>query len=788
MLYFFHYFISFFLQKLFLILLLVTGFTFPGDAQDSCLLKLAGHVEDADTKEKLAGATVKLLENNRTITTDEKGDFLFYNICAGSYTLLVSHVDCESKEQLITLTKDKHVDIFIPHARNTLSEVVVAGKLGTPVTGFKQELSGRKLDETKGLSISEALSRINGVTLLQTGSTIAKPVIHGLHGNRILTINNGVRQEGQQWGNEHAPEIDPFIADKLIVVKGVDELKYGSDAVGGVIIIQPKALRTTPGYTAELNAGYFTNNKAYVVSAVVEQQLKKIPSLTYRLQGTFKKAANVTTPDYRLNNTAGLENNFSVTLGWKKKELSSELFYSRFSTKAGIFIGSHIGNLTDLENAIKAERPDPVFIGQNSYSIDRPYQDVVHQLVKSKTQWVKNGHKFNVLVAAQFNNRKEYDIVRTSTNTKPQLNLSISTISEDVNWEHPQLNHFSGVVGIAAMQQDNAYAGRYFIPNYQSATYGAYAIEKWNYHRWDLQAGLRVDHKTVNTNRLLTGGSSFDNYDFNFLTLASSFNAGYQISERWKTNINVSLASRAPHVNELLSNGIHHGTATYEEGDILLTTEKAINTVANISYQNTTKKIQLDLSIYTNHINDFIYQQPVPDEPVLTIAGAFPKIQYRQTNAVLSGLDFSAVVKPFNRIEWISRAAILRARNKKLADWLILMPADRVSTELAYNFKDGSFLKQSYLSIELQHVFKQSRVPSDKNGRQDYKVPPPAYSLTAFNGSSTVVIKKQPVVFSVSVRNLFNVAYRDYMNAMRYFTDEMGRNINFRISVPFSNK
>lgn len=137
------------------------------------------------------------------------------------------------------------------------------------------------------MTLAQSLSRINGVTMLQTGNNISKPVIHGLHSNRILTINNGVRQEGQQWGNEHAPEIDPFVANKLTVIKGVDELKYGSDAIGGVVIVEPRALRRTAGYNFELNSLFFSNNSQYVVSGIFEQQLKSLPALTYRVQGTL---------------------------------------------------------------------------------------------------------------------------------------------------------------------------------------------------------------------------------------------------------------------------------------------------------------------------------------------------------------------------------------------------------------------------------------------------------------------------------------------------------------------
>ena len=520
------------------------------------------------------------------------------------------------------------------------------------------------------------------------------------------------------------------------------------------------------------------------MSGIYEQQLKKLPALTYRIQGTYKRGANAATPNYRLNNTASDEWNFSATAGWRKEHFNTELFYSQFNTKLGIFIGSHIGNLTDLENAIARNEPDPVFLGQDSYKIGRPYQEVTHQILKSRSQYLYHGHKFTLQLAGQFNNRKEYDIVRSSTIKSPQLNLSISTFSEDLSWEHPVKNHFSGTIGLAAMQQDNAYAGRYFIPNYQSYTYGAYAIEKWNYGNWDIQGGLRYDYKTISTNRLLSGGSSFDQYSFDFSTFAGSFNTGYKISPAVKANLNLSLASRAPHVNELLSNGIHHGTATYEEGDINLKTEKSFNITGSLQFQNASRSVTGELAVYRNQINDFIYRQPVPDEPVLTIAGAFPLIRYQQTDATLTGADASITWKFHPQWEWTNRASILRARNRVTDDWLILMPADRMGSELAFHFKDGKKLRNSYLSAEWQQVFRQSRVPDDKNGRQDYKAPPDAYSLINLHGSTTLHWGNQDLVVSIGVRNLLDHAYRDYLNSMRYFTDEMGRNINFRVQIP----
>ncbi len=766
----------------FILSILLTLLITVGLYAQPCTIKITGHVEDADTKDKLVAATVLIEETGMQIVTDSKADFVFNNLCAGSYSIRITHIGCDTVIKKITLTKDYHIDIMLPHERATLGIVRVESQRGIANTGFKKEIVGRILEETKGFTLADALSKINGVTMLQTGSTVAKPVIHGLHSNRILTINNGVRQEGQQWGNEHAPEIDPFIADKLTVIKGVDELKYGSDAIAGVILVEPKPLRTNVGYTAEINTAYFTNNRQYVASAVFEQQLKKLSSFTYRLQGTFKKGANTTTPNYRLNNTASEEKNFSATMGWRKSKFNTELFFSHFETEVGIFVGAHIGNITDLQNAIDAPKPNDVFLGQNTYSIDRPKQDVAHDLIKSKTIFFVKEHKFSLLLAGQFNKRKEFDIIRSSTNKNAQLDLNIKTYTQDFNWERPKKNSFSGTAGIGLMQQSNTYTGRYFIPNYMAYTLGAYYIEKWSKHAWDVQAGVRYDNKTINTTRLKFNNDTI-NYDFNFSTVASSINVAYKMSNAWKVNSNISFASRAPHVNELLSDGIHHGTATYEKGDITLKPEQAIHITTGINFQNTKKTVFVDALLYVNSINNFIYQQPFPDNPVLTIAGAFPLLKYTQVNAVLSGIDLSGMVKITNAFELNSKFSFLHARNKTINDWLILMPANRFNNELLYNFKDGKKITKSYVSVEMVNVLEQTNVPSNKNSRQDYKAPPAAYNLINMNASTTCTIHKKPVTIGIAVRNLFNSTYRDYLNGMRYFTDEMGRNISMRLKI-----
>jgi iron complex outermembrane recepter protein len=751
------------------------------EAQD-CRFVLSGHIEDADTKEKLSGATVVIRELNVSFVTDANGDFRYPNICAGIYNVQVSHIGCQDVVKTIQVSKNHHLDVLMPHLRYNLQEVVVEAPKHIHDNSFMRQLDEHHLETSRAGSIAEALANINGVGLLQTGTTISKPVIHGLHSNRVLTINNGIRQEGQQWGNEHAPEVDTYVADKVAVVKGVGALRYGSDAIGGAVIIDPRPLRTLPGYNAEINTAFSTNNRQYVASAIFEHQPVRLSAFTYRVQGTFKKAANVRTPEYRLNNTGLSEQNYSLAGIWKKEHYNLQAYYSEFASQIGIFPGSHIGNLTDLINIIPQSKPNDVFLGENTYNLKRPRQEVLHRLFKMKAVYNKNQHKFSFTFGGQYNHRDEFDIVRSSTNQRPQVSLAIITTSQELVYEHPEFRNIKGSAGLSFMQQDNSYSGRYLIPNYQSNTYGGFWLEKWSKGNWTVEAGVRADDKRINTQRMKFNGTRSD-HSFHFSTMGTSLNTAYRLNKYLEANIGISMTSRAPHVNELLVDGVHEGTGTYEQGDISLKSEKSSEISGGFSFNTEKKQFSAEVFFYHNRIRDFIYQQPEPDRPVLTIVGAFPLIRYKQTNARLNGIDASVNYLLTSQLQLTSRLSLLRALNRATNDWMILMPADRWRNELVFNFEDGDKRRNSYVSAELVSTFR-PRVPSDANGKQDYKEPPGPYTLVNVSASSAFNLFATSATVSVSVRNLLDVVYRDYLNSFRYYTDEMGRNITLMLKVP----
>jgi iron complex outermembrane receptor protein len=223
----------------------------------NCKIVLSGTVIDASNNAPLENALVEIKELGLKFKTDITGQYRFNNICSGTYMILVNHASCDSIKLQLSIQKNQIKNFRLPHSINELETVNVFAKRDLQVNTIKEELSEKSIQATRGQSLGEMLKKVNGVAVLQTGSTIFKPVIHGLHSQRILLVNNGVRLESQQWGSDHAPEIDPFIAEKFTVLKGAGALRYGSDAIAGAVLIEPKALPKKVGSNAEINSTYF---------------------------------------------------------------------------------------------------------------------------------------------------------------------------------------------------------------------------------------------------------------------------------------------------------------------------------------------------------------------------------------------------------------------------------------------------------------------------------------------------------------------------------------------------
>lgn len=751
------------------------------NASAQCTFVLTGKVIDHHDREPLEYAEIFISELKKGSLTDSLGNYTIYGLCSGNYTVHCKHLGCEDITMPVEVNGNTIQNFYPEHHLHELGLVNVVAERGPEkTTQTSYEMKGRELDETRGRTLGDALKNVTGVAVMQTGSGISKPVIHGLHSNRILVLNNGIRQESQQWGSEHAPEIDPFIANNITVIKGANSVRYGSDAIAGVILVEPGKLRDTAGVGGELNMVGSSNGRAGTVSGMLEQNFKKLSPLSWRLQGTLKKSGTIATPRYYLKNTASEEYNYSAAAGWNKKNYGIELFYSRFNTNIAILSAAHIGNVTDLMNAIAS--PEPLEKGEFTYDIQRPYQHIEHELFKAKAYlYTGETGKLSMVYARQFNLRNEFDKHQPLSDSlaglnKPELQFEITSHTADVLWEHNAVKHFTGTIGVSGMTQANTTEGRYFIPNFRNYTGGIYWMERWTKNKLQLEAGTRYDYRHLQVFKYENNVIVSPVYEYQ--NLSGTMGAIYKFSNHLSSGINIGTAWRAPAANELYSDGIHHGTATYEIGDKSLAPEKAVNYIASLLYNNR-KKWNIEISGYHNTIRNFIYLQPLLP-PTVTIHGSFPTLRYTQVNARFTGVDAQVNYYIVPQLMITAKASVLRAYNKTVDDYLIQMPPDKFQAELTYNFKATEKLKDSYISTAVVYANKQFRVPANR----DYALPPPAYTLWNFEAGTKFYIKGQPITIGVGGTNLLNTVYRDYMNRFRYYADEMGRNITLRLKVP----
>jgi iron complex outermembrane receptor protein len=686
-----------------------------------------------------------------------------------------------------------------------LDSVTVSGKLihkDQISTAVKSTLSGQALDETRGASLGESLKGITGVNSIQTGPSISKPIIHGVYSNRILLLNNGVRQEGQNWGNDHAPEIDPFIATKITVIKGAASIRYGSDAIGGVVLLDPKDLRKDPGMDGELNLVGISNGRVGVVSGMVEgAAAHKWEGLSWRLQGTLKEAGNAQTASYYLGNTAFRENDYSATLQYEHPNYGASLYYSRFNTKIGIADASEVGSGSDFIHT----PPVPAVPADFTYAIGRPYQTVNHQLLKASgfIDLPHNAGKLEGTYAFQRDVRTEFDADPSynrngNTNNTPDLDFQLNTSTVDLVWEHPEIKKkINGSIGVDFITHGNLEQGTTYvqlIPNFVDYSGGVYGIEKMQLGNWTLEGGLRYDYRWLQVYKLnpTTLVKNSPVQDWQNLTVNAG--ATYRFNEHFSGTFNFGSAWRPPSVLELWADGIHQSAASWQFGDSTLKLEKAYNFSTAVKYSSAA--FTAELGVYANAFQNYIYARP-DTFVVITAQGTFPAFTYTPIkHALFEGIDLNFTWRIREHLSLTSKTSIVRARDLDLHQWLINIPADRYDNTLRYQWTKIGRLKNFFIGANNLLVSKQTRViplpPAGPGLSQPQQIfsklitPPAGYMLWGAEAGCTVPVARQDIRISLSVTNLTNTAYRDYLNLFRYYVNDLGRNVTLRLVIPFN--
>lgn len=766
-----------------LLFLILSGIAFlPTDvlSQASCEITVRGKVLHHENNEPIAHAYVWIVELGEGTISDDKGNFRIDGLCAQPYNIRVTYLGHQEVEKKIEPNRNTNVTIRMIADGLLLEGVEIHGHRDAVITtSTLSSLSGAALDESRGENLGEMLKRIAGITTFSTGANIAKPVIHGLHSNRIMILNNGIKQEGQQWGAEHAPEIDPFMADEIAVVKGAETVRFGPEAMGGVIVVNPKALPVSGGITGTLNLIGASNGRSGSASVEVSGGSDKIKGLGYRVQSSGKYGGNISSPGYYQSNTGIRELNFSGAAGYSSSRLGAELFYSRFESTLGILADAHTGNLSDLEAII--EHGSPFNNVGFSYDIANPRQEVRHNLFKAKAHYhLPDASKINFQYGFQHNERQEFDKRRGELNSRPALDLELMTHTVDLSYDHATKKNWNGSVGINFLQQvNNNIPGTGvtpLIPNYDMYNLGVYALEKFTKGHLEIEAGLRYDHRFVDVARynqdqqLIERDYTFDNF--------TAFVGGiYSFSPNITFSTNVGSAWRPPNINEQFSQGLHHGSAAYEYGNPDFKSEQAYKWINTFSYVG--DKFNVELTGYFNRINNYIYLNPT-EEQFVSLRGTFNVFRYQQTDANLYGVDLSTHYEIHPQLEWYARGSLVRAKDLNKSEYLPLIPTDRIETGLTYTTHDLGIFTENRFTISHLAVAHQNREPAF-----DFAPAPPGYHLWNLSLNTSLPLGGKSFNAGITVNNLFDTAYKDYMNRFRYFTQEMGRNVTLRIKYQF---
>jgi len=747
-----------------------------------------GVVEHASTGQPVVGATISVTwtdaagDQQRQARSDRHGHVDFRDLPARPVQLRARMLGFAPYERTLDLTEDDVLlKVRLEPAVVRLSEVAVTAD--TTVDALERvvavtTLDRAALDARRGQTLGETIKQLPGMAVIQLGPSIAKPVIRGLNSQRVLVLNAGLRQEDQQWGTEHAPNLDSFDADAVTVVRGAGTVLYGADALGGVVRVDHAPVADSGAVRGDVALNTFTNSRQGALSLAVQGGGLAVPLIGrtgYRLRFTSRVAGNGGAPDYYLANTGFRELNGSATFGVQRDWGRSELLISRFGTELGVLRQAHAGNFDDLQRAMTLPPRDSAF----TYRIDRPNQRVAHNTLRwTTTRLLDDASELELVYGLQYNHRREYDNHGPLRfRNEPAFNLKLYTNSLDVRWKHAPWRGLFGTVGVSGVIQGNQTLGKAFlIPGFDLQQGAIYAQEAWGRGRFSLSSGLRADAISQTTLAFADAGIRSPAGTKSWRGIAGSFGAAYRLTDGLDASLRVARAWRPPTVNERYAQGVHHGTAQYELGDATLDQERSTGVEAGVRYAGV--RGTLDLSAYDNRIDDFIFLRP--REPVFTLRGAFPAFNYARTDARMRGLELAGRWSVTGWLTLLGNATAVRGTDRLRAQPLYDMPADRAFVQARVTGQRAR-LGAWYAGLGSQLVREQDGVPEGTI----YTLPTGGYALLqAELGTSGAVVLGRPLDVSLSVSNALDTRYRDYLSRYRLFVDDAGRDLVLRVRAP----
>ena len=783
------------------ILLVLIMVSLPAIAQ----FKVSGLVENSSGI-PLKGSTIIL--SNQVLVSNEKGFFGSGILTPETHALQVSYLGFQTLDTVIQVRENMHLILKLRDDVTMLEQLVVNTTSRKEVHN-SERMQQQQLTQNYAGSFAKTLEKLAGVQAMEIGAGASKPVIRGLGFNRVAVAENGVKQEGQQWGADHGLEIDALNTEEVEVIKGVGTIAYGSDAIGGVIKINNEKVPAKQSFSGSTTLLAKSVNDSYGISSSIK---KRSDSFFYKLKFTAQEYGDFRVPtdnirylntdipiyNQRMKNTAGKEWDAYAQVGYVTEKVRNITSLSNVYNKSGFFPGSH--GLPSIENGLD---------DGDSRNIDLPNQSVNHLKISNSTTFnVSDSDLLKMVFSYQYNKRKESSYFHShyggqqapKENPNLELQFDLNTFDADIQYEHLSVDNHKTTFGLQQNYQNNTIGGYGFLlPKYNKLGTGLFGIHEHQMSDdWVGQVGIRLDYAKLNVhafydsllyNFLISKGeseitaneyaqrSSDLNRDF------TSFNAmlgtRYRLNEAWNLGITAGTNFRFPTAIELAANGLHHGAFRHEKGNPNLNPERGWAVDVEVNYQSAT--FNTSVSPYLYYFSNYIFLKPSGTFSILPDGGQI--YEYTQSKALLTGFEwkldktFWDVLKLETIFEFFYNKQV--TGNAKTEYPLPFSPPVNVFAQLNYQLKDTEMFKENSIYINGKWNAKQQRIAQNEEITDSYQ-------LIGAGASTTLSLNKFKANVFLTATNLLNTKALNHTSYYRPLEiPELGRSFQLMVQIPF---
>lgn len=786
---------------------------------------LSGRVTDSLTRESIPGAIIYIPELKVGAQTDTGGYYKLSNLPKRKLLVQVTVIGYSSINETVNLAVTTEKDFTLSQSATLGNEVIVTGV--SQATEMKKApaaliaIGQMYIQQNLYSNAMDALVKIPGVNALTTGPNVSKPFIRGLGANRILTVYDGQRQEGQQWGDEHGIEIDQYNIDKMEIIKGPASLMYGSDALAGVVSIVPTPAAPQGKIIGSILNEYQTNNGDIGNSLMLagnNHGFEWMGRISHKMAKDYQNAID----GYNYN-TGFRETDASASFGLHKSWGYSHVSFALFDDFQEIPDGSRdslTGKFTEQITESGSFRPIVPQSELNTYNISTLHQHVQLYRVYTNNQFLlENGGKLNVNLGWEENIRREYS--HPTSPDVPGLYLILNTFTYDAKYYFNENEGWKPVVGVNGMYQiNNANNGtEAIIPSYTLFDAGGFGVLTKSFHKLELSAGVRYDIRSFNNSGMYvdtnqstgygqvisgsdTAGHSHPFHDFKttYSGITGSFGGSYNVTDKIIIKGNIARGYRAPNIAEISANGVHPGTGIYQIGNPDIKPEFSLQEDLGFSY--TSNIIEMSLDLFNDNISNYIYDEQLGDSVVVKGNSTF---KYVSSQAQLYGGEFSLDVHFTKWLHFENGLSTVYALNlgdgkQPVTDstkYLPFIPPLQLTSDLRATFgKKVGVFDHIFAKIEVVYCATQNRVFS----AYGTETPTPAHTLFNAGFGTEITNKKGKTVcnFSVMCNNLSDLNYQDHLSRLKYFgynyatgtrgMFNMGRNFGVKLVIPLDLK